>query len=204
MKHEIVEKNLGLMIVLIVLVISGGFLAEIVPLFFQKSVNEPVEGLEPLSAVELEGRDIYIREGCHVCHTQQIRPFRAETERYGHYSVAGEFVYDRPFLWGSKRTGPDLARVGGRYSDAWQRQHLYDPRSVVPESNMPAFPWLFENTLTGKDTAAKMKALRTVGVPYTDEDIANAAAPFASGEGKEIDALVVYLQQLGTLLTQKR
>ncbi|CAN0593178.1 unnamed protein product, partial [Ectocarpus sp. 12 AP-2014] len=157
MKHEIVEKNLGLMIVLIILTISGGFLAEVVPLFFSKDTNEPVAGLEPLSALELEGRDIYIREGCHVCHTQQIRPFRAETERYGHYSVAGEFVYERPFLWGSKRTGPDLARVGGRYSDAWQRQHLYDPRSVVPESNMPAFPWLFEDRVDHTEKEAKMK-----------------------------------------------
>ena len=202
MKHEIVEKNLGLMIVLIVLVISGGFLAEIVPLFFQKSVNEPVEGLEPLSAVELEGRDIYIREGCHVCHTQQIRPFRAETERYGHYSVAGEFVYDRPFLWGSKRTGPDLARVGGRYSDAWQRQHLYNPRSVVPESNMPAFPWLFEDKVDHTKTAAKMETLQTLGVPYTDEQIAEASAQV---EGKfEIEALVAYLQQLGTVISETR
>jgi len=152
----------------------------------------------------LEGRDIYIREGCHVCHTQMVRPFRAETERYGHYSVAGEHVYEHPFLWGSKRTGPDLARVGGRYSDDWHLAHLYNPRDVVPESNMPGFSWLFENTLTGKDTAAKMTALRIVGVPYTDEDIANAAVPFSSGEVKEVDALVVYLQQLGTLLTRKR
>ncbi|MBC7194016.1 cytochrome-c oxidase, cbb3-type subunit II, partial [Marinobacter sp.] len=143
-----------------------------------------------------------IREGCHVCHTQQIRPFRAETERYGHYSVAGEFVYDRPFLWGSKRTGPDLARVGGRYSDAWQRQHLYNPRSVVPESNMPAFPWLFENKVDHTETAAKLETLQTLGVPYTDEQIANAAAQV---EGKfEIEALVAYLQQLGTVLSEKR
>ncbi|MDY6798506.1 MAG: cytochrome-c oxidase, cbb3-type subunit II, partial [Pseudomonadota bacterium] len=169
MKHEIVEKNLGLMIVLIILAISGGFLVEVVPLFFLKQTNEPIEGLEPYSALELEGRDIYIREGCHVCHTQQIRPFRAETERYGHYSVAGEFVYDRPFLWGSKRTGPDLARVGGRYSDAWQRQHLHNPRSVVPESNMPAFPWLFKNRVDHTQTAAKLETLQTLGVPYTDE-----------------------------------
>ena len=202
MKHEIVEKNIGLMIVLIILTISGGFLAEVVPLFFQKDVNEPVEGLEPLSALELEGRDIYIREGCHVCHTQQIRPFRAETERYGHYSVAGEFVYDRPFLWGSKRTGPDLARVGGRYSDAWQRQHLYDPRSVVPEFNMPAFPWLFEDKVDHSKTAAKLETLQTLGVPYTDEQIAEAAAQV---EGKfEIEALVAYLQQLGTVISDRR
>lgn len=204
MKHEIVEKNIGLMIVLIIVAISFGGLAQIIPLFWQADTTEPIEGLKPLSAMALEGRDIYIREGCHVCHTQMVRPFRAETERYGHYSVAGEHVYEHPFLWGSKRTGPDLARVGGRYSDDWHLAHLYNPRDVVPESNMPAFPWLFENTVTGKDTAAKMKALRIVGVPYTDEDIANATAPFASGEVKEVDALVVYLQQLGTLLTRKR
>ena len=158
--HEVVEKNLGLLVVLIILTISGGFLAEVLPLFFNKSVNEPIEGLKPLTALEVEGRDIYIREGCSVCHTQQIRPFRAETERYGHYSVAGEFVYDYPFLWGSKRTGPDLARVGGRYSDAWQRMHLYDPRSVVPESIMPAFPWLFENKIDSSVTPKKLKALQ--------------------------------------------
>jgi cytochrome c oxidase cbb3-type subunit 2 len=202
MKHELVEKNIGLMMVLITIVISGGFLVEVLPLFFLQEVNEPIEGLEPYSALELEGRDIYIREGCHVCHTQQIRPFRAETERYGHYSVAGEFVYDRPFLWGSKRTGPDLARVGGRYSDAWQRQHLSNPRSVVPESNMPAFPWLFENRVDSTMTAGKMETLQTLGVPYTDEQIANAASEV---EGKfEIEALVAYLQQLGTTLSDKR
>lgn len=201
-KHELIEKNIGLMIVLIVLTISGGFLAEVVPLFFQKSVNEPIEGLEPLNALELEGRDIYIREGCHVCHTQQIRPFRAETERYGHYSVAGEFVYDRPFLWGSKRTGPDLARVGGRFSDAWQRQHLFNPRSVVPESNMPAFPWLFENKVDHESIDERMKTLQTLGVPYTDEQVANASEDI---RGKfEIEALVAYLQQLGTVISEKR
>ena len=201
-KHELIEKNIGLMIVLIVLTISGGFLAEVVPLFFQKSVNEPIEGLEPLNALELEGRDIYIREGCHVCHTQQIRPFRAETERYGHYSVAGEFVYDRPFLWGSKRTGPDLARVGGRYSDAWQRQHLFNPRSVVPESNMPAFPWLFENKVDHESIDERMKTLQTLGVPYSDEQVANASEDI---RGKfEIEALVAYLQQLGTVISEKR
>lgn len=204
MNHEIVEKNIGLMIVLIVVAISFGALAQVIPQFWQKETTEPVTGLKPLPAVALEGRDIYIREGCHVCHTQMVRPMRAETERYGHYSVAGESVYEHPFLWGSKRTGPDLARVGGRYSDDWHRAHLYDPRDVVPESNMPAFPWLFENTVTGEHTAAKMKALRMVGVPYTDDDIATAAEPFANGEVKEIDALVVYLQQLGTLLKQKR
>ncbi|OEY67187.1 cytochrome-c oxidase, cbb3-type subunit II [Marinobacter sp. X15-166B] len=202
MRHDIVEKNIGLMSVLVVLVISTAFLGEILPLFFHKGVNEPIAGLEPLTPLELEGRDIYIREGCHVCHTQQIRPFRAETERYGHYSVAGEFVYEHPFLWGSKRTGPDLARVGGRYSDAWQRMHLYDPRSVVPESNMPAFPWLFENKVNHKHTRAKLKALQTLGVPYTDEQIEGGAAEV---EGQfEIDALVAYLQQLGTVLPTKR
>lgn len=202
MKHEIVEKNLGLMIVLIMVVISGGFLVEVVPLFFMDETNEPVEGLTPVSALELEGRDIYIREGCHVCHTQMIRPFRAETERYGPYSVAGESVYERPFLWGSKRTGPDLARVGGRYSDSWQRAHLYDPRSVVPESNMPAFPWLFEDKIDHTGTAAKMKALQKLGVPYSDEAIASAAEEV---HGKfEIEALVAYLQQLGTVITADR
>ncbi|WP_369602370.1 cytochrome-c oxidase, cbb3-type subunit II [Hahella sp. SMD15-11] len=202
MNHEVIEKKLPLMILLTLIVISFGALVEIVPLFFLKSTTEPVEGLKPLSALELEGRDIYIREGCHVCHTQMIRPFRAETERYGHYSVAGEFVYDHPFLWGSKRTGPDLARVGGRYSDAWHRAHLYNPRDVVPESNMPAFPWLFRNKLDGKYTAAKMETLRKLGVPYTDEQIENARSEV---EGKyEIEALVAYLQQLGTVITNKR
>lgn len=202
MRHEIIEKNVGLMAVLILVVISFGGLAEIVPLFFQDKTTQPVEGLEPLGALELEGRDIYIREGCNVCHSQMIRPFRAETERYGHYSVAGEFVYDHPFLWGSKRTGPDLARVGGRYSDDWHRAHLYNPRDVVPESKMPAYPWLFQNTLDGADTSAKMKALRTVGVPYTDEQI-DGAGEQVKGH-KEIDALVAYLQQLGTVLNDKR
>ncbi len=202
MNHEIIEKNIGLMIVLIILTISGGFLVEVVPLFFLNETNEPVDGLKPYTALQLEGRDIYIREGCHVCHTQQIRPFRAETERYGHYSVAGEFVYDRPFLWGSKRTGPDLARVGGRYSDAWHRQHLFDPRSVVPESNMPAFPWLFENRVDETGTAAKLKAMQTLGVPYTDEEI--AAAPEQVKGKFEIEALVAYLQHLGTVISDKR
>ncbi|RMF18499.1 MAG: cytochrome-c oxidase, cbb3-type subunit II [Gammaproteobacteria bacterium] len=202
MNHEVIEKKLPLMILLITIVISFGALVEIIPLFFLKSTTEPVEGLKPLTALQLEGRDIYIREGCHVCHTQMIRPFRAETERYGHYSVAGESVYDHPFLWGSKRTGPDLARVGGRYSDAWHRAHLYNPRDVVPESNMPAFPWLFSQKLDGKDTAAKMKALRAVGVPYTDEQIETARQEVA---GKyEIEALVAYLQQLGTVIKNKR
>ncbi len=194
-KHETIEKNIGLMILLIIIVISGGGLAEIVPLFFQSSTTKPIEGLRTYNALELEGRDIYIREGCHVCHTQMIRPFRAETERYGHYSTANEFVWEHPFLWGSKRTGPDLARVGGRYSDDWQKAHLYNPRDVVPESKMPSYPWLFENKLTGKDTAAKMEALRKLGVPYTDEQISTARDDV---QGKpEIDALVAYLQSLG-------
>ncbi|MDP6969622.1 MAG: cytochrome-c oxidase, cbb3-type subunit II [Gammaproteobacteria bacterium] len=202
MKHETIEKNISLMILLIVIVISGGGLAEIVPLFFQKETTVPVEGLRVLTPLELEGRDIYIREGCNVCHTQQIRPFRAETERYGHYSVAGEFVYDHPFLWGSKRTGPDLARVGGRYSDDWHRAHLYNPRDVVPESIMPSYPWLFSDKLTGEDTVAKMEALRIVGVPFTDAAIANAEAEV---KGKtEITALVAYLQQLGTVMSNRR
>ena len=198
MQHEYVEKRIGLMGLLIVLVVSFGGLAEIVPLFFQMEVTAPVEGLKPLTALQLEGRDVYIREGCHVCHTQMIRPFRAETERYGHYSVSGESVYEHPFLWGSKRTGPDLARVGGRYSDDWQRVHLVNPRDVVPESNMPAFPWLADNVLDAGATAGKMRALRAVGVPYTDEELAGAEAG-VSGK-TEMDALVAYLQQLGTAL----
>lgn len=195
--HDIVEKNIGLMLVLVVVAISFGSLVELVPQFFLPQTTQPAEGLKPLTAIELEGRDIYIREGCHVCHTQMVRPLRAEVERYGHYSVAGESVYDHPFLWGSKRTGPDLARVGGRYSDNWHRAHLYDPRSLVPKSNMPAFPWLFDNLLDGKDTAAKMQALKAVGVPYTEADI--AAAQQAVQGVAEVDALVAYLQQLGSL-----
>jgi cytochrome c oxidase cbb3-type subunit 2 len=202
MKHDVVEKNVGLMIVLIIVAISFGALVELVPLMFSKDANEPLAGLKPLTAMQLEGRDIYIREGCHVCHSQMIRPLRAETERYGHFSVAGEHVYEHPFLWGSKRTGPDLARVGARYSDDWHRAHLYNPRDVVPESNMPSFPWLFDNEIDGSITGKKMSALRTVGVPYTDEDIAGAAAAV---EGKkEIDAMVAYLQQLGTLIKRRR
>ena len=200
--HEIVEKNLGLMIVLTLIAVSFGGLVEIVPLFFQKQTTQPIEGLKPWTALQLEGRDIYIREGCNVCHSQMIRPFRAETERYGHYSVAGESVWEHPFLWGSKRTGPDLARVGQRYSDQWHHDHLMDPRAVVPESNMPGFPWLDKNVLTGKDTATKMARLQTLGVPYTQEDIDGAQAEV---EGKkEIDALIAYLQGLGTALTMKR
>jgi cytochrome c oxidase cbb3-type subunit 2 len=166
---------------------------------FQQQVMEPVKGLKPYTALQLEGRDIYIREGCVGCHSQMIRPFRAETERYGHYSVAGESVWEHPFLWGSKRTGPDLARVGGRYSDEWHRVHLINPRDVVPESNMPGFPWLAENTLTGEDTAKKMEVFQTLGVPYTEEDIAGAQAAV---KGKtEMEALIAYLQSLGTYLT---
>jgi cytochrome c oxidase cbb3-type subunit 2 len=198
MNHAIVEKNIGLMIVLIVVAISFGGLVEIVPLLFQPQTTLPVPGLKPLTALQLEGRDIYIREGCHVCHTQMIRTLRAETERYGSYSQAGEFVYDHPFLWGSKRTGPDLARVGGRYSDEWQRAHLYNPRDVVPESIMPAYPWLFEDFVDGSGTARKMEALRALGVPYTKDDIDGAQAAVANV--KEIEALVAYLQQLGTAL----
>ncbi|WP_370298409.1 cytochrome-c oxidase, cbb3-type subunit II [Pontibacterium sp.] len=195
MKHETIEKNIGLMILLIIIVISGGGLAEIVPLFFQSSTTKPIEGMRTYTALEFEGRDIYIREGCNTCHSQMIRPFRAETERYGHFSTANEHVWEHPFLWGSKRTGPDLARVGGRYSDDWHRAHLYDPRDVVPESKMPSYPWLFENKLSGKDTAAKLELQRTLGVPYTDEDIAGAQEAV---QGKyEIDAVVAYLQALG-------
>ncbi|HHX05650.1 MAG TPA: cytochrome-c oxidase, cbb3-type subunit II [Pseudomonas sp.] len=200
--HEIVEKNVGLLALFMVLAVSIGGLVQIVPLFFQDMVNEPVEGLKPYTALQLEGRDIYIREGCVGCHSQMIRPFRAETERYGHYSVAGESVYDHPFLWGSKRTGPDLARVGGRYSDDWHRAHLFNPRNVVPESKMPSYPWLVENTLTGKNTVKKMEALSWLGVPYTPEDLKGAVTAV---EGKtEMDALVAYLQVLGTSIKNKR
>jgi cytochrome c oxidase cbb3-type subunit 2 len=185
--HEIVEKNVGLLIVLVIVAISFGGLVEIVPLFFQKETTQPVAGMKPLTALEMEGRDIYIREGCHVCHSQMIRPLRAETERYGHYSVAGESVWDHPFLWGSKRTGPDLARVGGRYSDDWQRAHLINPRDVVPESNMPGFPWLAERELTGEHTSKKLEVFRGFGVPYTDEEIRKA--PYEVQGKTELDAL---------------
>ncbi|MCC7548826.1 MAG: cytochrome-c oxidase, cbb3-type subunit II [Burkholderiales bacterium] len=196
--HEYLEKNLTPLVILIILVVSVAGLVEIVPLFFQRSTTEPVQGLTPYPALQLVGRDIYIREGCNNCHSQMIRPFRAETERYGHYSVAGEFVYDRPFLWGSKRTGPDLHRVGGRYSDEWHRLHLMQPRDVVPESNMPAYPWLAKSSVADDPIEAKMNALRTVGVPYTDEDVAGAKAAL---EGKtEMDAVIAYLQGLGTAL----
>ena len=199
---EFIEKNIGVMMLLIVLCVSFGGIVEIIPLMSQKVVTEPIEGLKPLNAVQLEGRDVYIREGCYVCHSQMIRPLRAEVERYGHYTVAGELVYDHPFQFGSKRTGPDLARVGGMYSDEWHRAHLYDPRSVVPESNMPAFKWLFENEIDGSVTPKKMEALRVVGVPYTDEDIASATEMV---EGvTEAEALIAYLQQLGTIIKERR
>ena len=202
MNHEVVEKNIGLMALLMVLAVSVGGLVQIVPLFFQDVANTPVDGMQPRTALQHEGRDIFIREGCVGCHSQMIRPFRAETERYGHYSVAGESVWDHPFLWGSKRTGPDLARVGGRYSDDWHRAHLYNPRNVVPESIMPAYPWLVENKLDGENTATKLAAMRTLGVPYTDADIAGAKDAV---KGKtEMDALVAYLQSLGTAITNKR
>jgi cytochrome c oxidase cbb3-type subunit 2 len=196
MKHEAIEKNVGLLGVLTALAISFGGLAEIVPLYFSGQVTEPAPGVEPYTALQLEGRDIYIREGCYVCHSQMIRPLRAETERYGHYSLAGESVYDHPFQFGSKRTGPDLARVGGRYSDEWHRVHLLNPRDLVPESNMPGFPWLATRPVDAELTGAKMRALRAVGVPYTDEQIA-AAADEVSGR-TEMDALIAYLQVLGT------
>ena len=201
-QHERVEKNVGLLALFMVIAVSIGGLVQIVPLFFQDMVNEPVDGLKPYTALQLEGRDIYIREGCVQCHSQMIRPFRAETERYGHYSVAGESVYEHPFLWGSKRTGPDLARVGGRYSDDWHRAHLYNPRNVVPESKMPAYPWLVENKLDGKDTVAKIEAMRWLGVPYTDDDIKGAVTAV---KGKtEMEAVVAYLQVLVTYIKNKR
>ncbi len=200
--HEKVEKNIGLMIVLIIGVISVGGLVQIIPLFFQDSLTEPVAGLEPYSPLRLEGRDIYVREGCYVCHSQMIRPFRAETERYGHYSVAGEYVYDHPFQWGSKRTGPDLHRVGGLYSDEWHRVHLINPRDVVPESIMPGYPWLESAGLDGSDIQAKMETLRRLGVPYTDEQI--EAAPQALEGRTEMDALIAYLQGLGTQIKSRR
>lgn len=201
-RHEIIEKNVALLVVLVLVAISFGSLVEIVPLFFQKETTQPVAGLKPYSALQLEGRDIYIREGCVGCHSQMIRPLRAEVERYGHYSVAGESVYDHPFLWGSKRTGPDLARVGGRYSDDWHRAHLINPRDLVPRSIMPAYPFLAERTLDGKLTGAKMEALRKLGVPYSDADI-NGAEQAVQGK-TELDALVAYLQGLGTVITDKR
>ena len=200
--HEKIEKNIGLMMVLILVVISIGGLVQIVPLFFMHSTIEPVEGLKPYTALQLMGRDIYVREGCYLCHSQMIRPFRAETERYGHYSLSGEFVYDHPFQWGSKRTGPDLARVGGRYSDEWHRVHLINPRDVVPESIMPGFPWLAKNRLEHTDIKRRMEVLRELGVPYTDEQINNAENEL---RGKtEMDAMIAYLQHLGTDVKTRR
>ena len=196
--HEKIETSNFLMIVLILVTVAFGGLTEIVPLFFQHSTTKPVENLKPYTALQLAGRDVYIREGCYNCHSQMVRPFRAETLRYGHYSTAGEFVYDHPFQWGSKRTGPDLHRVGGKYSDDWHRIHLNNPRDVVPESNMPAYPWLEAAALNPADLAPKMTALRKVGVPYSDDEIAKAADEV---KGKtELEAVVAYLQVLGTAL----
>ena len=194
--HDLIERNQALLIGLVILVVAVGGLVEIVPLSFQKSVTEPVANLKPYTPLQLTGRDIYVREGCYNCHSQMIRPFRAEVERYGPYSVAGEFVYDRPFQWGSKRTGPDLHRVGGRYSDEWHRIHLQNPRDVVPESNMPGYPWLAKARANAEDIDAKLAALRRLSVPYSDEDLKKAKGDL---EGKtELDALIAYLQGLGT------
>ena len=200
--QQLAEEKVGVLIVFTLLVVSVGLLIEAVPLFFSKAVTQPIEGVKPYNALQVAGRDIYIREGCYNCHSQMIRPFRAETERYGHYSVAGESVYDHPFQWGSKRTGPDLARVGGRYSDEWHRIHLLNPRDVVPESNMPAFPWLARNIVDAEATVAHMKALRKVGTPYSDEEIAKA--PEALADKSELDAVIAYLQGLGLALKNVR
>jgi cytochrome c oxidase cbb3-type subunit II len=199
--HELIEKNVGLLLVLVLLVVSVGGLVEIVPLFFQKSTTQPVEGMKPYTPLQLAGRDVYLREGCYGCHSQMIRPFRAETERYGHYSVAGESVYDHPFQWGSKRTGPDLARVGARYSDEWHRIHLNNPRDVVPESNMPAYPWLSRNRLEPAEIIPKLRAMKRLGVPYTEEEIAKSPAEVT--DKTEQDALIAYLQVLGTAVKNK-
>ncbi len=200
--HDVIERKVGLLIALVIAVVAVGGLVEIVPLFFQRSTTEPVAGLKPYTALQLAGRDVYLREGCYNCHSQMIRPFRAETERYGHYSVAGEFVYEHPFLWGSKRTGPDLARVGGRYSDEWHRVHLINPRDLVPESNMPGYAFLETAALNGEELPPKMRALRAVGVPYIDADIQGAAE---SVKGKtEMEALIAYLQSLGGALRKVR
>jgi cytochrome c oxidase cbb3-type subunit 2 len=200
MKHEVIEKNVGLLGVLVAIVISFGGLVEIIPLTRQSEVTKPAPGVVPYTALQLEGRDIYLREGCYVCHSQMIRPLRGEVERYGHYSLAGESVYDHPFQFGSKRTGPDLARVGGKYTDEWQRLHLMNPRDLVPESNMPGFPWLADSKVNAALTPKKMRALRKVGVPYTDAQIGTATAEVA---GKtEMEALIAYLQGLGTASKQ--
>jgi len=195
MKHETVEKRPGLLGVLIALVISVGGLVEIVPLYFSSQITTPAPGVKPYTALQFEGRDVYIREGCYNCHSQMIRPLRAETERYGHYSLAGESVYDHPFQWGSKRTGPDLARVGGRYSDEWHRVHLSNPRDVVPESNMPTYAWLADRQVDAHLTPDKLRLMRKLGVPYTDDDIAQASAAVAGKS--EMEALIAYLQGLG-------
>jgi cytochrome c oxidase cbb3-type subunit II len=198
LSHEKIETSNFLMIVLILVVLLVGGMVEIVPLFFQKSTTEPITGIKPYTALQLAGRDVYVREGCYNCHSQMIRPFRAETLRYGHYSVAGESVYDHPFQWGSKRTGPDLARVGGKYSDEWHRIHLINPRDLVPESNMPAYPWLEKTVVDAESMPTHMKALRMVGVPYTDEEIAKASEDV---KGKtELEATIAYLQVLGLAL----
>ncbi|RLA04579.1 MAG: cytochrome-c oxidase, cbb3-type subunit II [Gammaproteobacteria bacterium] len=200
--HDKIETNIGLMIILIIITVSIGGLVQIVPLFFQHSLTEPVAGLEPYSPLRLAGRDVYVREGCYLCHSQMIRPFRAETERYGHYSVAGEFVYDRPFQWGSKRTGPDLARVGGRYSDEWHRVHMNNPRDVVPESIMPCYPWLETTPADAGTIQKRMEVLRLLGAPYSDEEIAGAAQAL---EGKtELDAMIAYLQGMGLSIKTRR
>jgi len=199
--HDLIERNQALLIVLVILAIAVGGLVEIIPLSFMKTVTEPVAGLKPYTALQLTGRDIYVREGCYNCHSQMIRPFRAEVERYGHYSTAGEFVYDRPFQWGSKRTGPDLHRVGGRYSDEWHRIHLSNPREVVPESNMPGYPWMAKVPANADDVEAKMRALRMLGVPYADAEIAAARSDLK--EKSEMDALIAYLQVLGTALKNR-
>ena len=200
--HEKIEKNIGLMMILILVVVSIGGLVQIVPLYFMHTTTEPVDGLKPYTALQIMGRDIYVREGCYVCHSQMIRPFRAETERYGHYSLAGEYVYDRPFQWGSKRTGPDLHRVGGRYSDEWHRVHLINPRDVVPESIMPGYPWLDTTPLVETNIKEKMRVLRNLGAPYSKEQIEQAES---SLEGKtEMDAMIAYLQGLGTAVKTRR
>jgi cytochrome c oxidase cbb3-type subunit 2 len=200
--HEKIEKNVGLLAVLIAVAVSFGGLAEIVPLMFQAETIKPLPGVKPYPALQLAGRDVYIREGCSNCHAQMVRTLRFETERYGHYSLAGEFVYDHPFQWGSKRTGPDLARVGGRYSDDWHRTHLRNPRDLVPESNMPGYPWLAKTPVAGEEMPARMRALRRVGVPYTDAEIGEA--PKAVAGKTEEDALVAYLQELGTTIKSRR
>ncbi|MDO4998311.1 MAG: cytochrome-c oxidase, cbb3-type subunit II [Neisseria sp.] len=200
--QSLVEEKVGVLIVFTFLVVSVGLLIEVIPLFFSPAVTKPIEGVKPYSALQVAGRDVYIREGCYNCHSQMIRPFRAETERYGHYSVAGESVYDHPFQWGSKRTGPDLARVGGRYSDEWHRIHLLNPRDVVPESNMPAFPWLARNKVDPETTIRNMEGLRAIGTPYTDEDLKKAAEELKNKS--ELDAVIAYLQGLGLALKNVR